>query len=226
MIYEEEDKDIKVEFIGEKLSKDLKAYKVIILGWYGVGKTSIINKLINGEVDIEYEPTMSLDVKNFQIKVNDKIIQINFWDCCGNDKYAQGIPNLFKNTSIAILVYAINDKNNSFQDLENWYNMIAEYSLDTSIVLIGNKNDLEKEREVSIEEAEQFRNKYDNIKIFLETSALSGKNIDKLLEKIGILIYKKNKNDENKLDKVMKGRITLNKEDYTKKGKKKKKKFC
>ena len=53
---------------------------------------------------------MSIDIKNIQFKVNDTIIQISIWDCCGNDKFALNTLNLFKNVSIAILIYAINDK--------------------------------------------------------------------------------------------------------------------
>ena len=86
----EEDKSkYKIEFLGEKFTKDYKMYKVILLGIYGVGKTSIIHKLMNKEVDEEYEPTMSIDIKNIQVKVNDKIIQIQILDTCGNDKFAQ-----------------------------------------------------------------------------------------------------------------------------------------
>ena len=223
MIYEneEDENNYKIEYLGEKFSKNVKVYKIINVGQYGVGKTSIIHRLVRQEFDKEYVPTMSIDIKNFQVKVNDKIIQIQIWDCCGNDKYAQGIPNLFKNISIVILVYAINDKR-SFRDLTNWYNIIKDYSLDTSIVLIGNKNDLENEREVTIEDVKAFRENYDSIKIFLETSALTGENMDKILEKIVILIYKNEINDESKFE----SRIILSKEDFTKARKKKKKKFC
>jgi len=121
MIYgNEEDKSkYKIEFLGEKFSKDLKTYKVIVVGLYGVGKTSIIHKLMNKEINEEYEPTMSIDIKNIQVKVNDKIIQIQIWDTCGNDKYSQGIPNLFKKVFITIIVYAINDKEKSFNNLKN-----------------------------------------------------------------------------------------------------------
>ena len=82
MIYEKEkDKSkYKIEYLGEKFSKELKIYKVIIIGRYGVGKTTIINKLMNKEIDKEYDPTMSIDIKNLQMKVNDKIIQIQIWD--------------------------------------------------------------------------------------------------------------------------------------------------
>ena len=107
---EKDERAYKVEYLGEKLSKDLLSYKVIVLGFYGVGKTSIINKLMEKETDKEYAPTISVDIKNFQVKVNDKIIQIQIWDSCGNDKLAQQMPNLFKDAFIALIVYAINNK--------------------------------------------------------------------------------------------------------------------
>ena len=50
---------------------------------------------------------MSIDIKNLQMKVNDKIIQIQIRVCCGNDKYAQSMPNLFKNAYTIILLDAI-----------------------------------------------------------------------------------------------------------------------
>ena len=228
MIYgNEEDKNkYKIEYIGEKLTKDLKVYKVIIIGMLGVGKTSIIHSIMNNEVDKEYSPTMSLDIKHIQDKVNDKIIQIQIWDSCGNDKLAQQMPNLFKDAFIAIIVYAINNKK-SFEELKKWYNLVKEYSFDNIIFLIGNKSDLEEEREITKENVETFKNDYDDIKIFFETSALNHENMDKLLDNIVISIYEKDKNDENKLDNAIKGRrIALNKEEFTKKRKKKKKKFC
>jgi len=179
------------------------------------------------EVEGEYEPTMSIDIKNIQAKVNDKIIQISIWDSCGNDKFAQNTPNLFKNTYIALLVYAINDKEKSFNELNIWYNILKEHSYGSIIFLIGNKNDLEKEREVTIEDAETFKNNKVDIKIFLETSALKRNNMDKLLDYITISIYEKETKEENKIDDAMKpGRITLKKEDFTKNKEKKKKKGC
>ena len=165
MIYENEiDKSkYKIEYYGEKFSKNLRAYKVIVIGSYGTGKTTIIKRLMDKEAGKEYEPTMSIDIKNIQVKVNDKIIQISIWDCCGNDKYAQNSPNLFKNASIALLIYAINNKKKSFNNLNNWYNILKDQSYENMIFLIGNKSDLEKEREVTIEEAEAFRNNNDDI---------------------------------------------------------------
>jgi len=216
-----------IEYLGEKFSKDLLSYKVIAIGRYGVGKTTTINTLMDKkDKDKEYSPTMSIDIKNIQFKVNDKIIQLNIWDCCGNDKFALSTPNLFKNVSIAILIYAINDRK-SYDKLEQWHNMLKENSYGSIIFLIGNKNDLEeKEREVTIEEGETFKNNNKDIKIFMETSALYGNNMDKLLDNITISIYEKDINDEKKENNSLTKTITLTPNDFTKEGKKKKKRCC
>jgi len=191
MIYEDKSK-YKVEYLGEKISKDLASYKLIIIGRYVVGKTTTLHKLMGKEATKEYSPTISIDTKNIQVKVNDTIIQINIWDCCGNEKFAINTPNLFKNASVTILIYAIND-NESFKDLENWYNMLKENSNGSIIFLIGNKIDLENERQVTREDGEKFKRNYDDIKMFFEASALKSINIDNLLDNIAISIYEKNK---------------------------------
>jgi len=203
MINEKDESMYKVEYLGDKFSKDLLTYKVNVLGLYGVGKTTIINKLMKKEIDNDYSPTISVDIANFQVKVNDKIIQIQIWDCCGNDEFAQSTKNLFVNTSVAILVYAINDKN-SFENLEEWYNILKTHTYDSTLFLIGNKSDLENERKVNIEDVETFKNNYNDIKIFFETSAKKGENINKLLENIAISIFEKIKKEENDFENAMK----------------------
>ena len=181
----------------------------------------LINKLIKKDIDKEYAPTISTDIKNIQAKVNDKIMQIQIWDCCGNDEFALSTPNLFRNASISILVYSINDIN-SFKNLEQWHNILQKYTYDNFIFLIGNKNTLEEERKVTLEDAEAFKNSYDDIKMFFEVSSKTGENIDKLLENIVISIYEKNENEEKDLETAMNDNraIKLNKNNHKKRRKK------
>ena len=157
------------------------------------------------------------------IKVNDEIIVLQFWDACGNEEFAYKTPNLFRNASLAIIVYAINDKQ-SFEKVSIWINILKEYSQVTIKYLIGNKSDLEENRKVKKEDAERVKDVYDDIKLFFETSASNGDNINNLYENIVISLYEKNKIEKD--IKEMNERILLNKEDYSNKAKRKRKIFC
>ena len=198
-------------FKGKKLDRNIQTKKIILLGLSGVGKTTISYRLITDEFK-QCSPTISLDLAGYKIKVNDKIIQIQIWDSCGNDEFAANTPNLFKNTFIGILVYEI-VKKDSFNHIEKWKNLLLLYSHASFVYLIGNKADLEN-RQVETYEGEQYKDEH-KFNVFMETSAKSGLNIDKLLNKIAIDVYESTKKEEEieEIEKKNNGRISLTKED-------------
>ncbi len=61
------------------------------------------------------------------------------------------------------------------------------------MVLVGNKRDLEKNREVTEEEGREFAEK--NGMLFFETSALTGKNVEEVFKQSTAYIAKKIKED-------------------------------
>jgi small GTP-binding protein len=202
----------------QKIDNEKKTYKVIIIGNSGVGKSCISFRVINKKFDNQLPATISLDVSFYKVKVNNKIIQIQFWDTCGNDEFAQNTPNLFKNSSLAIIVYALNNRE-SFEDLGSWNNILTELSFECMKYLVGNKSDLK--RVIEKKEVEKLIKDYEFSKYF-ETSAKSGFNIKKLMDSIAISIYEKyEKEIENKSDT-----ISLKRELHKKKSKKKIKGCC
>ena len=214
----------KVEFIGKKYSDKKKTYKINIIGLNGVGKSVISYMLFKNKFKENSSPKINVDVENFQVKVNETIIQLQLWDSCGNEEFAQNTPNLFRGTALVIRVYAINDRK-SFFAVEKWNNILNQYSLESIKYLIGNKCDLEDDRVVSKEEGEALKDDYD-FNLFMETSAKTGFNIKNLINNIAISIYEKIKKKEEEDGPITQNsRITLNRE-FIKKSKKKKKKFC
>jgi len=216
----ETEKDYNVEFIGKGHSDKFTTYKVNLLGINGVGKSGISFRLLNNKFKEDSSPTISVDVENFQVKVNDKIIQFQLWDSCGNEEFAQNTPNLFRGTTLAIIVYAINDRK-SFFEVQKWNNILNKYSRECMKYLIGNKCDLEDYRVVSKEEGEALKDDYD-FDLFLEISAKTGFNITTLINNIAISIYQKEKKLEEEDELLPQaGRLSLNKE-FDRKPKKKK----
>ena len=165
------------------------SFKVIIIGNSFVGKSSIVHIATkNTIISDKYNPTIGFDYFSFYIEYNSKNIKLQIWDTCGQEAYKSLITNFYRNSSLAIMIYAINDKK-SFEDLDMWLKEIKTRSNpDTKIILIGNKIDLESERVVSHDEAVKFAQDYNFIKYY-ETSAKTGFNIKNVFVQIAILLY-------------------------------------
>ena len=97
-----------------------ESYKIVLIGDYSVGKSSIILKYMNGE-----PPTDKLlTFFDKTIKINNKAIKFQIWDTVGQERF-HALSNIFyKNTDIIILCYDITSKS-SFQNLKDyWYNEV------------------------------------------------------------------------------------------------------
>ena len=124
--------------------------KIIVIGDTAIGKTKIIQRFINeGEKFNEnYSATIGFDVFRIKCKVKNIIINLNIWDTCGLIDFSACSPNLYKNASLAIVVYSIDNKK-SFENLEFWINTLRQNSKpDILVFIVGSKSDLEDKREV------------------------------------------------------------------------------
>ena len=169
--------------------KNVITFKIIIIGNSGVGKTSITNNAVKNIFFDNYRSTIGMEIFSLFIKVNHKLIKLQIWDTCGQEIYRSLITNFYRNSSLAVIVYSI-EKRSSFKDVEIWIKELRfKSSPDIKIILIGNKLDLAKDREVAYEEGAKYLDEYGIIK-FCETSAKTGENVRKIFEEIGIILYK------------------------------------
>ena len=152
------DSDYKIELIKfdannitDKIKADLN-FKLIIIGDFDCGKD-----FIRKEINVDKINIIGFDFISFIVKINEKIVRLQIWDTCGEEGYRSLVKNFFGNTSLAILVYNINNYK-TFLDIESHLKMVRTYNTNknTRIFLIGNKVDLDKNREVTKEEGEQF----------------------------------------------------------------------
>ena len=145
-----------------------------------VGKSSLIHKAIKKRFESSYNPTVGFDYYIFNIKIKNKIVKLQIWDTCGQEIYHSLVSNFYRNSSFAFIVYAINDKT-TFENIDNWLREIKYKSNpDTKIFLIGNKCDLDNERQVIYNEAENFSNNF-NFDGFYEVSAKTGERVEEIL---------------------------------------------
>ena len=194
---ENEKFDIKVEIkpVGKNPKEKSKyTFQTVVIGDSTVGKTTLIKQglykdLTEKEKD-EYKPTQSFELQwnNYNINADNYCFQ--FWDVSGTDLAKNLAGNFYKSCTCAFIVYAINDRK-TFEDLENWVTNLRKYvDEDTLIVLIGNKTDLENERQVSTEEAEKFQEDKE-IDFFIELNPFTEKEkVDDLFNTTIESIYK------------------------------------
>jgi small GTP-binding protein len=197
-------KEEKIEIIREKLPKYDLMYKIIVLGNIAVGKSCLALRATEGIFKENMRSTVPLSTYNFYVKINNTSINLQIWDTCGMEKYRALIKGYYVNTSLAIIVYSVTDKN-SFEDVNVWYKLLKENISDCKIFLIANKVD-SPERVITTEEGNKCREDF-NFDLYMETSAKSGFNANELFINAANILYKENE----KLNKLRKGSNTSEK---------------
>ena len=181
-------KDYKYEILPEDYAQYDLSYKIIVIGDSGVGKSCLTNKATKNIFNTAYNSTIGFEFYSFNIKINDKTMKLQIWDTCGQELYKSLITNFYRNSSLAIMVYAIN-KQETFDNIDIWLKDLRMYSNpDAKVFLIGNKVDLENQREVNRADGEKYANT-NLLNYFCETSAKTGFNAQKIFIEAGKILY-------------------------------------
>ena len=222
MAEKEEDYEILTEEIGEV---DF-SFKIIVIGDSAVGKSSLTLRGTKDHFKDFYTPTIGFEFLSFTIKIKNQIIKLQIWDTCGQEVYRSLISSFYRNSSLAIIVYAINNQE-SFDSLESWLDEIkSQTHPNLKIFLIGNKVDLEDQRIVSKETAEELAKEH-KLDLFMETSAKTGANTKEVFIKAAKILvedYKKYSQEEGRDSNMTgdKSSISLSSQDNDKENEKNK----
>eukprot|EP00750_Incisomonas_marina_P003641 INCI13310.1.p1 GENE.INCI13310.1~~INCI13310.1.p1 ORF type:complete len:212 (-),score=28.83 INCI13310.1:90-725(-) len=154
-------------------------FKIILIGDTGCGKSCILYHFIEGrrrQGASKY--TIGVEYGSRVVTVAGKSIKLKIWDTAGHERFRSVTHSYYRNSQGAIVVYDITERE-TFDHLQYWCTDSQTLgSPDISIVIAGNKLDLRSDRRVDFLEASRFAQ--DRGAAFLETSAVSGDNIDAL----------------------------------------------
>ena len=182
------DEDFKIELLPEDYPQYDLSFKLIVIGDSGVGKSCLTTKAVKNNFEDYYQATVGFEFLTFNMKINDMVIKMQIWDTCGQEIYRSLISNFYRNSSLAVILYSI-DNRESFEHAENWLSDLkSQANPEVRIFLVGNKCDLEESRQVSKDEGMKYKNDQ-GLDLFMETSAKTGYNARNVLIEAAKILY-------------------------------------
>ena len=154
--------------------------KYVVIGDSGVGKSNILLRYIYNSFSEEFKTTVGVEFGAKNIEIDKKIYRIQIWDTAGQENFRSIARAYYKNSVCACVVYDISS-HSSFENIQSWIDDCTKQTAQSVLlVLIGNKNDLINQREVTYEEGETFAKNHKMM--FLEVSAKTGNNVNEIFE--------------------------------------------
>eukprot|EP01095_Lingulamoeba_sp_RSL-Kostka_P005485 TRINITY_DN1681_c5_g1_i1.p1 TRINITY_DN1681_c5_g1~~TRINITY_DN1681_c5_g1_i1.p1 ORF type:complete len:205 (+),score=61.27 TRINITY_DN1681_c5_g1_i1:103-717(+) len=153
-------------------------FKLVLLGESAVGKSSLVLRFVKDQF-LEYqESTIGAAFLTQTVRLNETTIKFEIWDTAGQERYHSLAPMYYRGAQAAIVVYDITSAD-SFDRAKNWIKELQRQgNPNICIALAGNKCDLEERRAVESADAELYAT--ENGILFMETSAKTPTNVNKL----------------------------------------------
>lgn len=189
----------------EETVAPLYTFNVIMLGDTSVGKTSLLKSLTEGATGREehMEPTIGVGYYSYNVDIESGVsIRLNIWDTAGQERFRSIGSSYYHHAMGVVIVYDVTRKN-TFVNIAEWLSQANVQVTEQQAVymILGNKADLNN-RQVTQEEGIAGA---PGPHIFMETSALSGHNLELAFKSLGVTMYNKLKMGEVQLREGWRG---------------------
>lgn len=160
----------------------MREFKVVVLGSGGVGKSALTVQFVSGCFMEKYDPTIE-DFYRKEIEVDNSPCVLEILDTAGTEQFASMRDLYIKNGQGFVVVYSLTN-HQTFQDIKPMKELITRVkgSERVPILLVGNKADLEHQREVSEVEGRALAQNW--LCPFMEASAKSRTNVNEVFAEI------------------------------------------
>jgi Ras-related protein Rab-4B len=164
-------------------------FKLIIVGDASAGKSSFMHQFLEGKFKKQSTHTIGVEFGTKIISLGQRQIKLQIWDTAGQERYRAVTRSYYRGAVGALILYDVTSRD-SYNNLPTWLQDAREQAWkDISIIAVGNKRDLKEERQVSFLEASRFVQEQDIL--FLETSALTGENVQEVFHMLAQRILNK-----------------------------------
>ncbi len=188
-------------------------FKFIILGDHEVGKTSIVRRFVEDRFSHDYRATIGLNILSHDFEAFSNKISLSLWDIGAQKYFKRFRKTYYMGAQAAFLVFDITNRG-TFDNIDPWLEELNDFieNRDLSIIIIGNKTDLEQERQVTkaegADKAALLSHQQSKQISYIETSALSGENIEDAFNLISYHhIMKSKEREEDRLKEGLANQI-------------------
>ncbi|XP_012231006.1 ras-related protein Rab-43 isoform X1 [Linepithema humile] len=155
-------------------------FKIVLIGDCGTGKTCVLQRFKSGTFVERHGNTIGVDFCIKTVLIDGKRIKLQIWDTAGQERFRTITQSYYRSANGIIIVYDIT-KRPTFLSLQRWVEEVRKYtSSHVLLVLVGNKCDLEHQREVKKAEAEALCQYLPEVLHVVETSAKDNTNVDSI----------------------------------------------
>ncbi|XP_070785113.1 EF-hand calcium-binding domain-containing protein 4B [Enoplosus armatus] len=163
---------------GALLAPD-RLFKVVLVGNSSVGKTSLLRSFCEGRFHPSTTATVGIDYSVKTLTLDNMQVAMQLWDTAGQERYRSITKQFFRKADGVVVMYDVTVEE-SFKAVQPWLTNVQEAAGEgIPVLLLGNKMDMDGDREVSFKEAEQLA--YENKVMFFEVSAYTAKNVTESL---------------------------------------------
>ncbi|KAJ5067349.1 ras-related protein rabd2a-like [Anaeramoeba ignava] len=163
--------------------------KILLVGDIAVGKSSLLLRFADDRFQDSYNPTIGVDFKIKTIEKDGQKIKLQIWDTAGQERFKTITSSYYRGAKGVIIVYDVTNPQ-SFENIGHWINEV-ETNAESEVIkmIVGNKCDLENQKMVKTEIAQNFSNQTEIP--FLETSAKNSTNVENAFVLLASTILKK-----------------------------------
>ncbi|XP_072309768.1 ras-related protein Rab-19-like [Eucyclogobius newberryi] len=152
-------------------------FKIILIGDSNVGKTCVVQNFKSGVFSERQQNTIGVDFTVRTLGIEGKKVKMQVWDTAGQERFRTITQSYYRSAHAALIAYDIT-RRCTFDSVQLWIKEVELYgATNVAMALIGNKCDLEEERQVRFQEACELA-KDKGLLAALETSAKESQNVD------------------------------------------------
>ncbi len=165
--------------------------KICLLGDFGVGKTSLVKRFLEGVFSEKYLVTVGIQISRKLIcpEFFSQKLDLIIWDIEGHTKFKSIAPNYLKGATVAIIVGDLS-RPETLENLSAHINLFIKFNPKGVVIVALNKSDLVKEEKiVKLRELNNFQDNYQVIKTII-TSAKEKTNVAQVFQVLAQSIIK------------------------------------